>query len=134
MDLESQRITDEMLRHAAAARVAVMLWYRPPYSTPWADLPNFIEIQLGPLTDEDIARLIATRLGADEIPLELLREVASKSGGNPLYAEEYLKALRDENALQLDGQVRFNAAVADPASVSHCRRALEQRDRGRGRG
>jgi serine/threonine protein kinase/tetratricopeptide (TPR) repeat protein len=114
MDQESQRVMDDMLRHVSAARVAVMLWYRPPYSTCWADLPNFIEIQLGPLTDEDIARLIATRLGADEIPLELLREVASKSGGNPLYAEEYLKALRDESALQLvDGQVRFNAAVAD---------------------
>jgi eukaryotic-like serine/threonine-protein kinase len=114
MDQESQRIMDEMLRHVSSARVAVMLWYRPPYSTLWGDLPNFVEIQLGPLTDEDIARLIATRLGADEIPLELLREVTSKSGGNPLYAEEYLKALRDEGALQSEGgQVRFNAAVAD---------------------
>ncbi|HET8933815.1 MAG TPA: hypothetical protein VFN67_10260, partial [Polyangiales bacterium] len=114
MDQESQHVMDEMLRHVSAARVAVMLWYRPPYSTCWGDLPNFTEMQLGPLTDDDIARLIATRLGADEIPLELLREVASKSGGNPLYAEEYLKALRDEDALSFDdGQVRYNAAVAD---------------------
>jgi eukaryotic-like serine/threonine-protein kinase len=114
MDQESQSIMDDMLRHVSAARVAVMLWYRPPYSTCWGDLPNFVEIQLGPLSDEEIARLIATRLGADEIPLELLREVTSKSGGNPLYAEEYLKALRDEEALFFaDGQVRFNAAVAD---------------------
>jgi serine/threonine protein kinase/tetratricopeptide (TPR) repeat protein len=114
MDAESQGIMEDMLRSVTEARVAVMLGYRPPHRPNWADLPNFQEIKLGPLTDEDIARLTATRLGADEIPLELLREVTNKSSGNPLYAEEYLKALLDAGAIRFeDGQVRFNAAVAD---------------------
>jgi serine/threonine protein kinase/tetratricopeptide (TPR) repeat protein len=114
MDPDSQTIMEDMLRTVTEARVAVILGYRPPYRPRWIDLPNFLEIRLAPLTDEDVARLTATRLGADEIPLELLREVTTKSGGNPLYAEEHLKALLDSGAIHFDdGQVRFNAAVAD---------------------
>jgi tetratricopeptide (TPR) repeat protein len=114
MDPDSQSIMEDMLRSVAEARVAVILGYRPPYRPRWTDLPNFSEIRLNPLTDEDVARLTATRLGADEIPLELLRELTTKSGGNPLYAEEHLKALLDSGAIRFeDGQVRFNAAVAD---------------------
>ncbi|HEX2677679.1 MAG TPA: AAA family ATPase, partial [Polyangiales bacterium] len=113
MDVDSYSIVEDMLRAVSEARVAVFLSYRPPYRPRWADLPSFQEIKLGPLTDDDIARLTATRLGADEIPFELLREVTTKSGGNPLYVEEYLKALSDSGAIRFeDGQVRFNAAVA----------------------
>jgi tetratricopeptide (TPR) repeat protein/tRNA A-37 threonylcarbamoyl transferase component Bud32 len=114
MDAESHSIMDDMLRSVVEGRVGVILGYRPPYRPGWSDLPNFVEIRLGMLGDEDIARLTATRLGADEIPLELLREVTTKSGGNPLYAEEHLKALLDSGAIHFeDGQVRFNAEVAD---------------------
>jgi eukaryotic-like serine/threonine-protein kinase len=114
MDTDSQAIVDDMLRAVNEARVAVFLSYRPPHRPRWADLPNFQEIKLVALTDDDIARLTATRLGADEIPFELLREVTTKSGGNPLYVEEYLKALQDSGAISFeDGQVRFNAGVAD---------------------
>jgi serine/threonine protein kinase/tetratricopeptide (TPR) repeat protein len=116
MDPDSQAIMDDMLSTVSEARVAVILGYRPPHRPGGAELPNFVEIRLGALTDEELARLTATRLGADEIPLELLREVTSKSGGNPLYAEEHLKALIDSSAIRFDdGQVRFNAAVADVA-------------------
>lgn len=114
MDTDSQSIVDDMLRAVSQARVAVFLSYRPPHRPRWADLANFQEVKIGPLTDDDIARLTATRLGADEIPFELLREVTTKSGGNPLYVEEYLKALSDSGAIRFEeGQVRFNAAVAD---------------------
>jgi serine/threonine protein kinase/tetratricopeptide (TPR) repeat protein len=113
MDPDSQSIVEDMLRAVSEARVAVMLGYRPPYRPRWIDLANFEEVRLGPLSDDELARLTATRLGADEIPLELLREVTTKSAGNPLYAEEYLKALLDAEAIRFeDGQVRFNVEVA----------------------
>ena len=71
-------------------------------------------MRLAPLSDEDIARLVATRLGAEEIPFDLLREVTTKSGGNPLYVEEYLKALQASVAVTFeDGQVRYNRDAAD---------------------
>jgi predicted ATPase/tRNA A-37 threonylcarbamoyl transferase component Bud32 len=114
MDADSLSIVDEMLRAVSKARIGAFLCYRPGYAPRWADLPNFTEVRLLPLSDEDIARLVATRMGADEIPFDLLRDVTTKSGGNPLYVEEYLKALQRSGAITFeDGQVRHNRDVAD---------------------
>jgi eukaryotic-like serine/threonine-protein kinase len=94
--------------------MAVFLCYRPGYEPAWSELPNFTEVPIGPLNDEDIARLVATRLGADEIPFDLLREVTTKSGGNPLYVEEYLKALQNSGGVTFEeGQIRYSRDVAD---------------------
>jgi serine/threonine protein kinase/tetratricopeptide (TPR) repeat protein len=109
MDPDSLSIVEDMLRAVSRARIGVFLCYRPGYEPRWADLENFTEVRLAPMSDEDIARLVATRLGADEMPFDLLREVTTKSGGNPLYVEEYLKALQSAGTVSFDeGQVRYN--------------------------
>jgi serine/threonine protein kinase/tetratricopeptide (TPR) repeat protein len=114
MDGDSLGIVQDMLRAVSKARIAVFLCYRPGNAPSWINLPNFAEVRLAPLSDEDIARLVATRLGADEIPFDLLREVTTKSGGNPLYVEEYLKALQQAGAVTFEeGQVRYIRDVAD---------------------
>jgi serine/threonine protein kinase/tetratricopeptide (TPR) repeat protein len=114
IDAESQGIIEDMLRAVSQARIAVLLCYRPGFAPQWADLPNFVEVGLPPMSDEDVARLVATRLGADEIPFDLLREVTTKSGGNPLYVEEYLKALQASGAVAFEeGQVRYNRDAAE---------------------
>jgi eukaryotic-like serine/threonine-protein kinase len=114
IDADSLAIVEDMLRAVSEARIGVFLCYRPGFAPHWADLPNFTEVRLAPMSDEDVARLVATRLGADEIPFDLLREVTTKSGGNPLYVEEYLKALQAAGAVTFEeGQVRYNRDAAD---------------------
>jgi serine/threonine protein kinase/tetratricopeptide (TPR) repeat protein len=114
MDSDSLSIVQDMLRAVSKARIAVFLCYRPGNAPNWRNLPSFTEVRVAPLSDEDIARLVATRLGADEIPFDLLREVTTKSGGNPLYVEEYLKALQAAGAVTFEeGQVRYNRDVAE---------------------
>lgn len=113
MDSESIAIVEDMLRTVAQARIVMILCYRPGFEPRWADHGSFAAVRLAPMTDEDISRLVATRLGADEIPFDLLREVTSKSSGNPLYVEEYLKALTASGAVRFqDGQVLYNKDVA----------------------
>jgi predicted ATPase/tRNA A-37 threonylcarbamoyl transferase component Bud32 len=113
LDEESFGIIDDMLRSITDARVAMILSYRPGYQPRWVDLPGFREIQLPALEDDDVAKLVATRLGAEEIPFELLREVTTKSGGNPLYVEEYLKALQEAGTVSFrDGQVGYDPKAA----------------------
>ena len=114
IDGDSRGIIEDMLRAVSQARIAVLLCYRPGFAPHWADLPNFVEVGLAPMSDEDVARLVATRLGADEIPFDLLREVTTKSGGNPLYVEEYLKALQASGAIAFEeGQVRYSRDAAE---------------------
>lgn len=108
MDRESSDIIDELVRAVPEARVAIILSYRPGFTPRWVDLPDFTEACLGPMVDDEVARLMATRLGSEELPIDLLRDVTTKSGGNPLYVEEYIKALSEAGAVVFDeGQVRY---------------------------
>ncbi|MBX3270026.1 MAG: protein kinase [Sandaracinaceae bacterium] len=114
MDDESQLLLDGLIRDARDARVAVVLSYRPGFVHAWTDLPTYFELRLGPMDDEDVARLTGVRLAVEEVPVELLREVTAKSGGNPLYVEEYLKALADSGAIAArDGRVTYDPEVAE---------------------
>jgi serine/threonine protein kinase/tetratricopeptide (TPR) repeat protein len=114
LDDESQMVLDTLIRDGREARIAIVLAYRPGFVHGWASLSTYHELTIGPMSDEDIARLTATRLAAREVPFELLREVTAKSAGNPLYVEEYVKALSDAGAVEvLDGRVTYRPAVAE---------------------
>lgn len=116
MDDESQIVLDGLIRDTKEARVGIVLSYRPGLVHAWTDLPAYFELHLGAMGDEDIARLTGTRLAAEEVPVDLLREVTAKSGGNPLYVEEYLKALADAGAIKVrDGRVSYDPRVAEVA-------------------
>lgn len=114
MDDESQALVDALIRDARDARIAIVLAYRPGFVHAWTDVASYFELALGPMSDEDVARLTGTRLAAEEVPLDLLREVTAKSGGNPLYVEEYLKALADSGAVRTQsGRVSYDPEVAE---------------------
>ncbi len=114
MDDDSQALLNSLLRDARDSRLAIVLTYRPGFVHPWTDLPGYHEIEVGPLSDEDVVRLTGSRLGAEEVPMDLLRDVTAKSGGNPLYVEEYLKALLDAGAVEvIGGKVEYRPEVAE---------------------
>jgi class 3 adenylate cyclase/tetratricopeptide (TPR) repeat protein len=56
--------------------------------------PNALTVSLSSLSDEDTARLLAELLGA-VLPAETQVELLARAGGNPLYAEEFARMLRD---------------------------------------
>ena len=113
MDDDSQAILDALLREGRDARVVIVLAHRPGFVHAWRDGSRYVEISLDPLSDDDVARLVATRLAAEEVPVELLREVTTKSAGNPLYVEEYLKALGDAGAIEVrEGHVVLQMQLA----------------------
>ncbi|MFK7990963.1 MAG: protein kinase [Sandaracinaceae bacterium] len=114
LDEETLALLDHLVRDGRGTRIGLVLSYRPGWVHRWVDLPSYFDLILGPMSDEDVARLTGTRLAADEVPLELLREVTAKSGGNPLYVEEYLKALVDAGAIVVnDGRVTYDPEVAE---------------------
>ncbi|HEX6061297.1 MAG TPA: adenylate/guanylate cyclase domain-containing protein [Candidatus Limnocylindria bacterium] len=72
-------------------------------------LMNASAIRLEPLTDEEAARLIGELLAIDALPERLRQQVITRSEGNPLYVEEFLRMLIDGgHVTKRDG--RFVAA------------------------
>lgn len=64
-----------------------------------AGLRNAQTINLGPLSDEETARLISSLLERAVLPAETQRALLERAGGNPLYAEEFVRLLADKDLL-----------------------------------
>jgi class 3 adenylate cyclase/tetratricopeptide (TPR) repeat protein len=67
--------------------------------------PNTAIVSLVPLSEHDIARLIAGLLDQTLLPAELQTMLLARAGGNPLYAEEYVRMLVDRGFLRRAGGV-----------------------------
>jgi hypothetical protein len=65
--------------------------------------PNSAIVSLAPLTEADTARLVGGLLSQVLLPAEVQAAVPARSGGNPLYAEEYVRMLADRGFLKKAG-------------------------------
>jgi class 3 adenylate cyclase len=60
--------------------------------------PNSLTVSLSPLSDDDTAQLLHELLGS-VLPADTQVELLGRAGGNPLYAEEFARILRDRGEL-----------------------------------
>ncbi len=118
----------DLLDHIATATAGVPLVVictaRPELAErhpDWPEIEGAAELQLGPLSDDAVGRLVADVLAGDP-PAAALAEIAKSAEGNPLFVEQVTTMLVDEGALrQVDGAwvatADFSAGVALPASI-----------------
>jgi class 3 adenylate cyclase/predicted ATPase len=90
----------------ANARILLLVSYRPEYHQEWGG-KNYTQLRLDPLDRERSEELLTALLG-DAVELgPLKRLVADKTGGNPFFIEEIVRALFDEGTLVRNGSVRI---------------------------
>jgi class 3 adenylate cyclase/tetratricopeptide (TPR) repeat protein len=89
---------DHLVDWATAVPVLVVCTARPELLTRrpgWGGgKPNALTISLSPLSDDETARLLHELLGP-ALPAPARPELIANAGGNPLYAEEFARMLRD---------------------------------------
>ncbi len=102
LDEESLRAMQSFISTTRGTRLAVVFTCRSGYERVLRDLPSFEALPLEPLEQDEITALMASRLGARELPEALVKNVVTKSRGNPLFAEAYLTALVDAGAVKVD--------------------------------
>ena len=91
--------------------------HHPDYA---AGLRNTTHINLAPLSQEETSRLVSALLETTVIPAELQQPILDRAGGNPLYAEEFVRLLKDKDLLNKKGaswELRDGAEVPFPDSV-----------------
>lgn len=64
---------------------------------------NVARVNLRALTAAETARLISNLLGTAALPAEVQQAISDRAGGNPLYAEEFVRLLKDEEILRRAG-------------------------------
>ena len=85
-----------------------------------AGMRNANTIDLGPLSEAETARLLAALLETTALPAELQQPILERAEGNPLYAEEFVRFLKDKDLIVDDGlgwTLRDGAEVPFPDSI-----------------
>ena len=92
-------LTEELLASLAhnlqGAAILLLCTYRPGYRPPWLSLSYARQISLPPLTPSESADVVRGALGDGELPGRLAQVVIERAEGNPFFAEELTRALRD---------------------------------------
>jgi class 3 adenylate cyclase/tetratricopeptide (TPR) repeat protein len=75
---------------------------------------NSTTITLSPLTDEEIAQLIAAHLDRAVLPAETQQSLLERAEGNPLYAEEFIRMLTDRGMIDEHGVLDAESTATLP--------------------
>jgi predicted ATPase len=105
----SDPTTEETLRYladnVAAARVVLLMTYRPGYHHPFGERTYVSRLVLHTLSAHESAQLAEGMLATSALPMELRDLIMQKAEGNPFFIEEVLTSLLETGALaQEDGR------------------------------
>ena len=83
---------------------------------------NLAKVNLAPLGPAETGRLIGNLLGSAVLPAEVQQVILERSGGNPLYAEQFVRLLQDQQILTRAGpgagwRLEPGAQIPLPAGV-----------------
>jgi class 3 adenylate cyclase/tetratricopeptide (TPR) repeat protein len=106
---------DHLVDWAGGVPILVVCTARPELLTRRAGWgggkPNAVTLSLSPLDDEQTARLLAALLERSVLPAETQSALLQRAGGNPLYAEEFVRMIADRDLADGDGDLPLPESV-----------------------
>jgi class 3 adenylate cyclase/tetratricopeptide (TPR) repeat protein len=98
-DSETLALLEHLVSRIPAARCLLLVTYRSDFHLDWAGRGAVTQIRLGPLPAADAETLLALLLGDDASLTPVVRLVADRTDGNPLFLEESVRSLVETGAL-----------------------------------
>lgn len=120
LDEASEEFVSTLVEAVAGTRTMLVLNYRPSYQVPWVQAAHFRELLLPELSTKDAHALVGDLIGALASLEDVRMLVVQRSAGNPFFAEELVRSLRENRVLLGDGSVRGGLQAAEralPATV-----------------
>jgi class 3 adenylate cyclase/tetratricopeptide (TPR) repeat protein len=99
IDGETQAALDCLVESLPAARLLLLVSYRPEYGHAWGSKTYYTQLRLDALPAETASQLLESLLGRDPSVKPLKPLLAARTGGNPLFLEESVRGLVETHAL-----------------------------------
>ncbi|HEV2054611.1 MAG TPA: tetratricopeptide repeat protein, partial [Methylomirabilota bacterium] len=99
IDGETQTLLDSLIDSLPAARLLLLVNYRPEYSHAWGGKTYYRQLRIDPLPPESADELLEALLGADAALGPLKQLLVERTDANPLFLEESVRALVETAAL-----------------------------------
>jgi class 3 adenylate cyclase/tetratricopeptide (TPR) repeat protein len=99
IDGESQALLESLIESLPAARLLLLVNYRPEYRHTWGGKTYYRQLRIDPLPPERADELLEALLGPDADLAPLKRLLVERTEANPLFLEESVRALVETGAL-----------------------------------
>jgi DNA-binding NtrC family response regulator/tetratricopeptide (TPR) repeat protein len=99
IDAETQTALDRLVESLPAARLLLLVNYRPEYRHDWSGKTYYHQLRLDPLPPEQASELLETLLGGDVGLAPLKPLLLARTEGNPFFLEEGVRSLVDDGVL-----------------------------------
>jgi class 3 adenylate cyclase/tetratricopeptide (TPR) repeat protein len=99
IDGETQTLLDSLIDSLPAARLLLLVNYRPEYHHAWGGKTYYRQLRIDPLPPESADELLDALLGPDVALGALKQLLVDRTEANPLFLEESVRALVETAAL-----------------------------------
>ena len=113
IDSETQALLDVLVESLPAARLLLLVNYRPEYQHRWGSRTYYTRLRLDPLPSETAEQLLGALLGLDASLAPLKDTLIAQTEGNPFFLEESVRSLVETGAL-LGGRGAYRLARPQP--------------------
>ncbi len=97
LDASTLEFLGQFLAEGLHDSILTLLTFRPEFHTPWPAGAQHTSLALNRLTRRQVGDLIRTKTGADA-PEALIEQIYNRTGGVPLFAEEFTKMVQEAGA------------------------------------
>src|SRR5438034_4695271 len=104
-DATSLELLDLTVERVRKLPVLALFTFRPEFEPPWVGLPNVGSLTLGRLSSNDVENMVARVTAGRVLPVEVMKQIVSKTDGNPLFVEELTKTVLETGILVEDAEV-----------------------------
>jgi class 3 adenylate cyclase/predicted ATPase len=117
IDAETQALIDGLVESLAAARVLLLVNYRPEYRHGWSGRASYRQLRMDPLPPERSEELLEALLGDASDLTSLKRLLGERTEGNPFFLEESVRTLVETGVLVGDSGAYRPAGAIDTIQV-----------------
>src|SRR5881296_841735 len=121
IDSKTQAVLETLVESVPSHRVLLLLSYRPEYQHAWSNKSYYAQLRLDPLSPENAHVLLDSLVGREDATAAVKAVLVERTGGNPFFLEESVRAAVETRALVGDrGDYRRGRSAGEirvPATV-----------------
>ena len=99
VDASTLELLGQSLAEGLRDRILTLFTFRPEFQTPWPALAHQTSLALNRLTRRQVGDLMRATAGATPPSEEIIRQLHERTGGVPLFVEEYARLLQSSGEL-----------------------------------
>jgi class 3 adenylate cyclase/tetratricopeptide (TPR) repeat protein len=102
IDKISEELLASLVDEIGAARMVVLVTYRPGYRARWLEKPQVTALELAPLGEAQGVAIVRAVPAADTLSAETITRIVQRAEGNPFFLEELARVMAEHRDLRID--------------------------------